>query len=186
MAVGDPVSLPAEWLTERALRKLRRSVERIANSREVPFDAYIPHDYVENGISEATLSEFRATALPFVAEAYEGECDDWSASYDVVARLDGSGDAHWHAAQLSPLDIERFGSRVETPEAGGLLYDVDVACSCSLELTARFMVRGATWTDIDLVRVALDTKEIEHRRRRHTLLEFDRLQALGLLPPNPE
>jgi hypothetical protein len=186
MAVGDPVNPSGVWLSDRALQKLRRSIERLASASDLLFDDYVPDDYVESGISESTLSNFRSAMPPSVTEAYEGETDQWSASYEVVAQLDGQGDAHWHATQLSPLELELFGSRVEAPDAGGILHDVDVACPCSITVTAGFMVQGAMWTDVEIDRIWLDAEEAEHRRSRHEREELDRLQDLGLLPPEPD
>jgi hypothetical protein len=116
MALGDPADLA---ISEAALRRLRLAIERLVNAGGLPFEGYISEDYIESGLTDAMLMDFRATSLPVVSEAFEASGDEWSKAYDVMAALDGEGNVHWSATSLSPLDVEAYGSRVEAPEAGG-------------------------------------------------------------------
>lgn len=43
-------------------------------------------------------------------------------------RWKGPGGIDWNATQLSPLDLDAFGRRIEAPDAGGILQEVDGQC----------------------------------------------------------
>ncbi len=184
---GDRLSPPYDWLPDGALAKLGRRIERRVNVRGWPFDEFAPEAYVEGELGDAELHDFVAEAPPIVREAYVGDEDGGSASYDVVATVEGQGDAHWLVSQLSGYDVETFSGRVEGEEdGGGLVHDVDAASPCRIDVTAQFVVRGRTWAELDLIHVSLMPEEIERRARRHNEAETRRLQDLGVLPSEDE
>lgn len=88
MALGDPAD-PA--ISEAALRRLRRAIERLVNAAGLRFQGYISEDYIESGLADAMLMDFRATGLPVVSGAFTASGDEWSEEYDVLATLDGEG-----------------------------------------------------------------------------------------------
>lgn len=182
---GDRLTPPYPWLPDEALAKLGRRIERLVNARGWPFDEFTPVDYVEGELGDAELYDFVAEA-PVIAEAYVGAEEGGSATYDVLATVEGAGDAHWHVSQLSGHDIEAFAGRVESVEAGGLLQDVDGASPCRIDVRAQFVARGRTWAELDIERLPLTPDEIEHRSRQHGYAETRRQQDLGLLPSDDE
>jgi hypothetical protein len=184
---SDQLSPRYEWLPAGALEKLGRRIERLVNARGWPFDEFTPEAYVESELGNAELHDFVAEAPPVIRETYVGDEDGGSASYDVVATVEGQGDAHWHASQLSGNDLEAFSSRVEGEEHGaGLVHDVDAASPCQIDITAQFVLRGRTWAELDIESVSLAPAEIERRARRHGEVQNRRLQGLGLVPPDHE
>jgi hypothetical protein len=183
---GDLLDPPYDWLPEVALLRLGRRVDRLISSGGWPFDGFTPDDYLEGELSEAILQTFVAEGPPVVVEAYAGDEDGGSATFDVVAVIEGHGDAHWHSSQLTGTDLETFGGRVEAPDAGGLLYDVDLASPCQIAVAAQFVVRGKTWSDVVIDRVTLTEAETQRRKRHHDDIEFRRMQNSGLYPPDEE
>jgi hypothetical protein len=183
---GDLVSPPYDWLPDVALERLGRRIERLVNARGWPFDEFTQDDYVEGELGDAKLHDFVAEAQPVIREAYIGVEDGGSATYDVVATLDGQGDAHWHVSQLSGADLDAFSGRVEDVDAGGLLWDIDAASPCRINVTAQFVVRGRTWAELDIEHLSLAPEEIKRRGRHHDDAETRRLQDLGLLPTDDE
>lgn len=183
---GDRLSPPYGWLSDGALTKLGRRTERLINASGWPFDEFAPEDYVESE-GEATLHDFVVDTDPIVREAYVGDDDGGSATFDVVATVEGHGDAHWHVSQLSVGDLDAFSGRVEAEEhGGGILQDVDGDSPCLIDVTAQFVVRGQTWAELDIERVSLAPREIKRRVRQHGEAEIRRLQKLGLLPQDDE
>lgn len=184
---GDQLSPPYYWLPDGALAKLGRRIERLVNARGWPLDEFAPEVYVEGELGDAQLHDFVVEALPVIREAYIGDEEGGSTSYDVVATVEGQGDAHWHVSQLSANDLEVFSGRVEGEEnGGGFVHEVDAASACRIDVTAQFVVRGRTWAEVDIVHVSLAPEEIERRARRRGEAEIRHLQDLGLLPPEDE
>ncbi len=184
---GDRLSPPYNWLPNGALTKLGRRVERLVNARGWPFDEFTPEDYLEGELEDAKLHDFVVDGPPVIREAYVGDEDRPSASYDVVATIEGHGNVHWHVSKLSSNDLDAFSGRVEGEEhGGGLLQDVDASSPCRIEVTAQFVVRGRTWAELDIEHLSLTAEETERRARLHDEAEIRRLQDLGLLPPHEE
>jgi len=171
-------------LFDADLAKLRRRIERLVNGG-LPFDDYLPESYLESDI-QAVLHDFHADELPSLVEVYATDADSWSATYDVRATLEGAGDAHWNATQLSPLDLDAFGRHVEATDAGGILQEVEGQCPCRIEVNAGWTARGRAWIDVEVVAVSLDAEETARRQQHHEELEFRRLKVLGLMPPDIE
>jgi hypothetical protein len=166
------------------LAKLGRRVERLVNARGWPFDEFVPDVYVEGELEDAKVHNFVAEAPPLIREAYVGNEDGGSVSYDVVANMEGEGDAHWLLSHLSGDDLEAFSGRIEGEEhGGGFVHHVDAASPCRIDVTAQFVVRGGTWAELDIEHLSLAPEEIERRARQHDEAETRRLQDLGLLPP---
>lgn len=184
--LADPLAPPYDWLPEAALVRLGRRIERLINHRGWEFDQFTPDDYLDGELSEATLENFVADGPPTVVEGYVGTEDGGSASFDVVTALEGHGDAHWHSSQLSGADLEAFRGRVEAPDAGGLLHDVDGETPCQIVVGAQFVVRGGAWSDVRIDRLTLTPAEAQRRRARHEEIEFERMQDLGFYPPDDE
>jgi hypothetical protein len=184
---GDRLRPPYDWLPDRALAKLGRRIEQLVNAQGWPFNEFTPEDYIEGEPEDAQLHNFVAEAPPVIREAYMGDEDGGSATYDVIATNEGQGDAYWHVSQLSTNDLEAFSGRVENEEhGGGLLHGVDSASPCRIDISAQFVARGRTWAEIGLDHLSLTPDEIERRTRQHDTAEIRRLQELGLLPPDDE
>ncbi len=51
-------------------------------------------------------------------------------------------------------------------------------------MSAQFVVRGNTWSDVAIDELTLTPAETERRARRHEEIEFGRMQDLGIYPPD--
>jgi len=78
--------------------------------------------------------------------------------------------------------LDAFAGDIEGAEhGGGYMQGVDAPCPCRIRVHGQFVVRGQTWSGLEVHYVSMPDEEVERRARLHEA-EARRLQDLGFLP----
>lgn len=144
--------------------------------RDVSVDGYLPETPMTSDVEDATVVALAGQLENIVVTDAYSEADANPPRYWASLEIETTVAVAWYVSAVSSYDMEALSSIVETPDAGGLIQDIDDD-TVRLQVAAVFTPSEGTWSEVEIEAVTLPEAEVKARLAQNPDPAFEEMAA---------